>query len=124
MTVDFSTVSIGDRVRLTRENPYAITEFDVTEIMPLSDRAFLRQKINGGIFEVYRNDWDTLEIVLKSLPTEPGHYVEADADLSNGNSDFYFFGPHSGWMWDGGDNGWEPLPEKDVPRNLVKLVKA
>jgi hypothetical protein len=123
MTVDFSAVSIGDRVRLTRENPHAITEFDVTYIMPTSDPTFLQQKIEGGLFEVYRNDWDTLEILPKPLPSEPGLYVPNEYLGSVWSATLYIRDNEGIWMSDSGGT-WTVLSESEVPRNLVKLVKA
>lgn len=65
MSVDFSGVNVGDRVRLTRENGDETT-FTVQDC---NEKA-LASRTDAH----FRNEWDTLEIVERAFKPVPGLY--------------------------------------------------
>lgn len=65
MSVDFSEVNVGDKVRLTRENGD-----ETTFTVEGGGGASLESKSDV----VYRSEWDTLEIVERAFKPVPGLY--------------------------------------------------
>lgn len=117
MPVSFADVKVGDRVRLTSTNGDEAT-FTVTGLGMNSRSIYGHAGLN-----VHDSQWDTLEILTKPLPTEPGLYVSADANLSVATTVFYQLS--RSMMWDTDRSGeWLSVPsESDLPRDLVRLVK-
>lgn len=65
MSVDFSDVNVGDKVRLTRENGDETTfTVEARSELKLSTKTDLH----------YCNEWDTLEIVERAFKPVPGLY--------------------------------------------------
>ena len=66
-------------------------------------------------------DWDIIELP-KPLPTEPGLYAEADADLASGLFELYHLDQDGHWGTERVGR-WVGIDANKVPRNLVRLVK-
>lgn len=114
MTISFAEVKVGDRVRLTAENGDEAT-FTVVDLHTNSYGVYAEFN-----FYSVHGKWDTLEILPKLLPTEPGLYVRSDADLDN--DPIYQRLTVGSWNTDDGGT-WKWIDEQDIPSDLVRLVK-
>lgn len=95
MSVDFSNVQAGDRIKLTRANGDEAT-FTV-ERKGGFDPKFLESHSNGYVAK----DWDTLEILDKVLPEPPTRY---GAMIHDGDElhTYYVLNSSGVWLSDSG----------------------
>lgn len=107
MSVDFSNVQVGDRIKLTRENGDEFS-FTVKSSDPQghgwADSARDRH---------FRSEWDTLEILEKALPEAPTRY---GAMVHSGDKfhTYYVLDSTGVWRSDGGD----ATPTQRIRENL------
>lgn len=94
MSVDFSKVQVGDRVRLTRENGDEST-FTVESESVTQDGSLVFDVCDTGYLAL---EWDSLEILEKPLPTKTG------AMIHNGrkNSTYFILNSSGRWLNDAG----------------------
>lgn len=74
MSVDFSNVKVGDRIKLTRENG------DESTITVNNLIRELAEDVKSTAY--YGDEWDTLEILEKPLPTNENAMIGHPTDRS------------------------------------------
>lgn len=92
MSVDFSDVNVGDKVRLTRENGDETT-FEVEEVWTNSIRS-ASNSFQGS-------SWDTLEIVERAFKPVPGLYSNprtGDRAVVQRNLEAYYAAAGGRWI--------------------------
>ena len=88
MTVSFEGINKGDRIRLTAAK---------------GDEATVTTKYVYGKFvdsdhnTFHESHWDTLEILSRALPTEPGWYESSQFPLSKIGYFPYYLSPEGEW---------------------------
>lgn len=94
VSVDFSEVQVGDRVRLTRENGDEST-FTVGRTSLAPAPYYITDNAGTDYFD---SDWDSLEILEKPLPTKTGTMIH------NGsvNSTYFVLDSSGRWRNDAG----------------------
>lgn len=108
MSVDFSNVQVGDRIKLTRENGDEFS-FTVRGIGLAGSNIW----VVSAKDDHYCTEWDTLEILEKALPEAP---TRTGAMIHDGNPNHTYYTRTSSGRWRS-DSGFDE-PEYRVREKL------